>query len=392
MKTISDLPRNLVGKILSMVPITCLGAVRCTCKGWNALSKVRILCKAETRHQFVGFMMKNYKLCSVRFDLFDNEREFVDPSVKELGDFPEEVSKVFQCDGLLLCSTRDNTKLVLWNPYLGQTRWIQPRSAYHRFDIYAIGYDNNGKHKILRFVDNHEIDGIFAYEIYDLSSNSWRVLGDITLNCDAEPYQRGVSLKGNTYFIAKEKIVYEDDVEYPVPPNYLLCFDFTAESFGQFLPLPFQHHDDFDAGALASLGDQKLAALNQCEDRTEVELWVTTMIEPNAVSWYPFLKVDMEPHYGSHFMFNFYGGSFFIDEEKKVAVVIHFDPSEATRHEDAAYIIGDNGYVKKVHLGEAVPHIPGALDFSHFQNCCPLVTSCSYVPSLVQINQTAGFK
>ncbi|CAH8261135.1 unnamed protein product [Arabidopsis lyrata] len=355
MTTISDLPRNLVGKILSMVPITCLGAVRCTCKGWNALSKVRILCKAETRHQFVGFIMKKYKLCSVRFDLFDNEREFVDPSVKELGDFPEE---------------------------------IQPRSAYHRFDIYAIGYDNNGKHKILRFVDDHEIDEIFGHEIYDLSSNSWRVLDDITPNFDM-PYQRGASLKGNTYFMAKEKIVYQDDGEYPaVPPDNLLCFDFTKESFGQFLPLPF-HHYPHDAGALSSLRDEKLAALYQSEHRSEVEIWVTTMIEPNAVLWIPFLKVDMEPHYGFDFMFRCDGGSFFIDEEKKVAVVIHFDESEVTRHEDAAYIIGDNGYVKKVHLGEAVPHIPGALDFSHFQNCCPLVTSCSYVPSLVQINQTA---
>ncbi|CAL9222558.1 unnamed protein product [Arabidopsis halleri] len=206
------------------------------------------------------------------------------------------------------------------------------------------------------------------------------------------PYQRGASLKGNTYFMAKEKIVYQDDGEHPaVLPDNLLCFDFTKESFGQLLPLPF-HHYPHDAGALSSLRDEKLAALYQSEHRSEVEIWVTTMIESNAVCWIPFLKVDMEPHYGLDFMFRCDGGSFFIDEEKKVAVVIHFDESEVTRHEDAAYIIGDNGYVKKVHLGEAVPHIPGALNFSHFENCCPLVTSCSYVPSLVQINQTAGFK
>lgn len=399
MTTISDLPKDLVGKILSRVPITSLGAVRSTCKRWNALSKDRILCKAEPKHQFLGFMMKKYKLCSVRFDLFNNEDEFVDPSIKELGNFLNQVkiSKVFQFDGLLLCVTKeDNTRLglVVWNPYLGQTRWIQPRSAYHRADRYAIGFDNYRKHKILRFVDDHELDRshVFGYEIYDFSSNSWRVL-DITPGWDIDHYQRGTSLKGDTYFVAREKILVPQvgTANILEPHGCLLCFDFTTETFGQFLPLPF-HYYSFDAGALSSLRDEKLAALYQCGDSTEVEIWVTTMIDSNAVSWIPFLKVDMEPHYGFDFMFHCDGGSFFIDEGKKVAVVIHFDSSELTRHEDAAYIIGDNGYVKKVHLGEAVPHIPGSLNFSEYADCCPLVCSSSYVPSLVQIKEVAGFK
>ncbi|CAL9221516.1 unnamed protein product [Arabidopsis halleri] len=388
MKTISDLPRNLVGKILSMVPITCLGAVRCTCKGWNALSKVRILCKAETRHQFVGFMMKKYKLCSLcsmGFDLhgtFNEEgaEEFVYPSIKELGNLFNQVkiARVFQCDGLLLCVTKeDNTRLVVWNPYLGQIS-------------YAIGYDNNRNHKILRFVDIYDSEvkhKFLEYEIYDFSSNSWRVL-DITPGWEIESYQRGASLKGNIYFIAKEKIIYEEDGEYPEPPDYLLCFDFTTESFGQFLPLPFEHYL-YDAGALSSLGEEKLAALFQSEDRSEVEIWVTTMIEPNAVSWNPFLKVDMKPHCSFGFHFHYDGGSFFIDEEKKVAVVIHFDASEMTRYEDAAYIIGENGYVKKVRLGEAPANQGGSLNFKY---CCPLVCCSSYVPSLAQINQITGFE
>ncbi|KAG7563929.1 F-box domain [Arabidopsis suecica] len=392
MTMMSDLLQDLVEEILYRVPITSLRAVRSTCKRWNTLSKDRILCKAEARHQFIGFMMKKYKLCSMRFDLhgtFNEEGgdEFVDPSIKELGNLFNQVkiSRVFQCDGLLLCVTKeDNTRLVVWNPYLDQMRWIQPINTYHRFDRYAIGYDTNGKHKILRFLDDREIDRthVFAYEIYDFSSNSWRVL-DITPGWEIESYQRGASLKGNTYFIAKEKQVFEEDGEYPEPPDYLLCFDFTTESFGQFLPLPFQHFF-YDAGALSSLRDEKLAALFQSEDRSEVEIWVTTMIETNTVSWNPFLKVDMEPHYGLSFMFNYAGGSFFIDEEKKVAVVIHFDASETTRYKDAAYIIGENGYVKKVPLG-------GSLNFSQY--CCPLVCCSSYVPSLVQINQTAaGFK
>ncbi|XP_023641336.1 putative F-box protein At3g20030, partial [Capsella rubella] len=358
--TISDLPKKLVGMILSRVPITSLGAVRSTCKRWNALSKDEIICKAEAKHQFLGFMMKKYKLCSVRFDLFDNEDEYVDPSIKEIGNTPlgqVKLFQVFQCDGLLLCVT-ELEDLVVWNPYLGQTRWIQPRNSYHSLDRYAIGFDNNRKHKILRFLDDP--DSVCEYEIYDFSSNSWRVL-DITPTCEIQFTQRGTSLKGNTYLIATEKIPWpeEEETEQIVPESVLICFDFTTESFGQFLPLPFAHYDDC-TGAISSLGDEKLAALYQGLDSSEVEveIWVTSMIEPHAVSWIPFLKVDMEPHFG----FDFYvsGGSFFIDEEKKVAVVISYDASETTRYEDAAYIIGENG---------------------------------SYVPSLVQINQTAaGFK
>ncbi|CAA0383045.1 unnamed protein product [Arabidopsis thaliana] len=396
MTMMSDLSQDLLEEILSRVPRTSLGAVRSTCKRWNTLFKDRILCKAEeTRDQF-RFIMKKYKLCSMRFDLNgtlneDGGTEFVDPSIKELGHFFNQVkiSKVFQCDGLLLCVTKeDNIRLVVWNPYLGQIRWIESGNTNYRlFDRYAIGYDNNRKHKILRFLEYYNFNmkhRFLEYEIYDFSSNSWRVL-DIAPRWEIESYQRGASLKGNTYFIAKEKIEYEEDGEFPEPADNLLCFDFTTESFGQFLPLPFQHYL-YDAGALSSLGDEKLAALFQCGDTdlSEVEIWVTTLTETNTVSWNPFLKVDMEPHYGRSFMFDYYGGSFFIDEEKKLAVVFQFDESGMTRYEDATYIIGENGYVKKVCLGEAPANQGGY--------CFPSVCFSSYVPSLVLINQIVGFK
>ncbi|KAJ4891269.1 putative F-box protein [Raphanus sativus] len=173
MATISDLSCDLVEEILSRVPITCLGAVRSTCKRWNTLSKSRLLCKAESKQQFVRFMTKNSKLCSLRFNL--HKEGF---SVKEISD-SFGISKVLVCDGLLLCVTvtRDEKdeiiqqRLMVWNPYLGQTRWIQPaRTAYHcESDIYALGYDNNRcNHKILRHSKKE-------CEIYDFKSDSWRI-------------------------------------------------------------------------------------------------------------------------------------------------------------------------------------------------------------------------
>ena len=50
----------------------------------------------------------------------------------------------------------------------------------------------------------------------------------------------------------------------------------------------------------------------------EMEVWVTTKIETNGVSWSKFLAVDMSPL--TWFQF-FSGGSFLIDEEKRVVVV-----------------------------------------------------------------------
>lgn len=161
MAMISDLSHDLVEEILCRVPITCLRAVRSTCKLWNVLSKTRILCKAKVRHQFLGFMMKDHMLFSMRFNLHgiglnEDGEEFTNPSIKPIGDILNQVdisSKVFYCDGLLLCLTvnHSSSKLLVWNPYLGQTRWIQPSCDNHEGVTYALGYDNNKNHKILRF-------------------------------------------------------------------------------------------------------------------------------------------------------------------------------------------------------------------------------------------------
>lgn len=50
------------------------------------------------------------------------------PSTKSLGkltclDEQVKISQVSHCEGLLLCTLKDdNTRFVIWNPYLGQTR------------------------------------------------------------------------------------------------------------------------------------------------------------------------------------------------------------------------------------------------------------------------------
>ncbi|KAL1205428.1 F-box/kelch-repeat protein [Cardamine amara subsp. amara] len=380
MTTMSDLPDDLAEEILSRVPLTSLSAVRTTCKKWYALSKDGIFGKsASGRKPFLGFMMKDYRVCSMKFD-------FVDPCIKQVSLLDQvEISQVFHCDGLLLCVSKDKSRLLVWNPYLGQTTWIQPRNNFHRLDRFAIGYDQNRNHKIVRIFGDHKtIDKlgnnpylVFGYEIYDLSSNSWKVFS-INPDWHIDFYQRGVSLKGNTYFLA-EKIVIRKSGR-TIKNEFIISFNFTTERFGQRLPLPFDSHNGDKFMSICCVREEQLAVLHQgWVTGHTLEIWVTNKIDPGAVLWSKFLR-----SISGSCKVQYTDGSFFIDEEKKVVVVVNLDGGLETGCNQTANIIGQDGYFKSVNMGEA-PNL-GKIGISGDmlpKFCCPLV--CSYVPSLVQL-------
>ncbi|AAG03128.1 F5A9.8 [Arabidopsis thaliana] len=331
----------------------------------------------------------------------EEEEDTMDLSIKQVDLLNQvEISRVYHCDGLLLCVAKDNSRVVVWNPYLGQTRWIRPRTESNIGDSYALGYDINRNHKILRMVQTRNVS-VYRYEIYDLRSNSWRVL-EVTPNGEMDPNHPlyGVSVKGNTYFFAHEDSSsgeIDEDGDIIDLEDFLLCFDFTTETFGLRLPLPF--HSTIDATVtLSCVRDQQLAVLYHNEglhsdDRfTTVEFWVTTSIEPNSVSWSKFLTVDMRPLALTGVRFdNDMGATFFIDEDEKVAVVFDLDgylSTESARYH-TAFISGKDGFFKPVTLGVApnvgepcprTGHIPTTYR-------PPLVCSSTYLPSLVQVNQ-----
>ncbi|WZY95403.1 hypothetical protein YC2023_067732 [Brassica napus] len=219
---------------------------------------------------------------------------------------------------------------------------------------HALGYEKDKwcrVYKILRFAGN-------VHEIYALkSSDSWRVL-DVSPDWDIGYDNHGVSLKGNTYWYAKVARV-----------GFLLCFDFTRERFGQLLPLPFECFSE-DAVILSSVGEeqQQLAVLFQHRETFEMEVWVTTNVEPDAVSWSMFFAVDMGPLTG--FRFNT-GGSFVVDEENAAVVVFDEGKNVEKPTRNAAYIVGfgESSYFREVDLGKITT---GKEGFPH---------ACSYVPS-----------
>ncbi|KFK29920.1 hypothetical protein AALP_AA7G195600 [Arabis alpina] len=383
----ADLPRDLAEEVLSRLPVTSLRGARTSCKNWNNLFKDGSFLKKQSgqakkkqRKEFQVVMMLEFRVCLMSVNLLN-------PSIDRIGKLVSlddadrvDISKIFHCGGLFLCITKEiNPSLVVWNPYLGQTRWIQPRNSYHRLDRYALGHDKYSlSHKVLRFVDNYDRmvkRRICEFEIYSLSSNSWNVV-DVTPDWDVARHQRGVSLKGNTYWYAREKFpVLPQGTEISDIPDFLLCFDFTTERFAPRLPLPF-HAFVGDTVTLSSVREKQLAVLCQkgATPGYTANIWITTKIEPNAVSWNHFFVVDLKPLTG--FRFDHYSGSFFVDEKKKVAVFLDKDTNRQCPTRNIAYIIGKNGYFKQVDLGESTD-----------EYCYPLV--CSYVPSSVQIKQAA---
>ncbi|KAG5401892.1 hypothetical protein IGI04_016500 [Brassica rapa subsp. trilocularis] len=287
MTMITDLSLDLVEEILSKVPLTSLKAVKSTCKRWNTLSKDESFTKKHSAKEFPLFLTFDYYFSQRRFNVHRIHYNTKDlPCIKEIGKLhsPIKLHIVHHCGGLLLGYAEE--KLVVWNPSLAQTRWIELRNKRRGLGQCAIGYDNNKNHKVLvRFYNVHENNIIneheIRHEIYDFKSSSWR--GHDIPN-PKRLRERGVSVKGDNYFVVDGK---------------LLGFDFTKERFGPFMDLPFESSDDFEYDRIpySCVRGEQLAVLFQ-RHLCDLVIWIITKIEPDTVSWSNFFKVDLKPFLG----------------------------------------------------------------------------------------------
>ncbi|XP_010468216.1 PREDICTED: putative F-box/kelch-repeat protein At3g16880 [Camelina sativa] len=233
------------------------------------------------------------------------------------------------------------------------------------FPWYAIGYETRNscrKYKVLRY------NKYGGYEIYELYSNSWRVLDVKSTIWETWCHHNGISVKGNSYCY-----IYQEEPFGGKAREFLFCFDFTTERFGPLMPFPFQSNQNCIV-TLSTVREEQLAVLCQywSWDRLRMKIWITNkQIAPNDVSWNKlFLEVDiflLNPRAGREL--DVKNGYFLVDEEKKVAVV--FDNSKGKEH--TAFIFGENGCYGTVDLGKTVDKLYWS----------PFV--CSYIPSSVQI-------
>ncbi|CAA7032783.1 unnamed protein product [Microthlaspi erraticum] len=393
-RTMLNLPNELAEEILSRVPLKSIKPVRLTCRKWNDLSKSPSFMKLhlgrlsaaakEGETQMVAMIGNNTYLASIDVN--------GDPSTENKGKLnllneTDEIYQIFHCDGVWLCILQDHSRYLVSNPYLGLKQWIEPRYPHHPHGLkdtfrpftYALGYENKkGKScrsvKLLRFLDYYQKqpeEQFVWYEIYDFDSDLWTTL-DITPHWRDGFHDLGVSVKGNTYWIAVERNLDAKGVF----GDHIVCFDFTSERFGPLLPLPFSVGNN-DYATLSSVREEKLAVLlqNNGANPYELDIWITTKIGVQEVSWSKFLKMDTRPDddmIGQYIQeVPFIEGNFFIDEEKKVAM--GFNDGYPVKF----VIIGEDGCVTELDLlGEPV----GLECTTHL---------CAYVPSLLQIKGPA---
>ncbi|CAA7028031.1 unnamed protein product [Microthlaspi erraticum] len=389
--TISDLPHDLVSEILARVPAKCLAKSETTCKRWYALFRDENFItrnKKMSKPVRESILQSNFWVCSTGDDLHGiHNRTSVDPSIE----FPsklcylkkdtkeiKKISQIYTCDSLILCSTEGNNWLVISNPCTGQRRLIKPRTFYREDDTYALGYVNSNKppsssspppshsHKILRcfYHENEQSVKVAAFEMYDLSSGSWRVLDDLT--GDYREFRYGMSLKGNTYWAVGDLGT----------GLFLMKFDFTTEKFVR-LSLPFQSFTYELSAPLSVVKDEKLSVVHQDVQDFPVlmKFWVTNKVddEDKDLSWRSdfVLEVDL---YKFELPSVVRVSSFLLDEENKVAVCCDLvsDDDESWNYSTRIYIAGEDMF-KQVYI-----ETPRRLR-------CLRPLLLTYVPSLVRI-------
>ncbi|CAA7045720.1 unnamed protein product [Microthlaspi erraticum] len=169
----SDLPHDILEEILSRVPATSLRPLRYTCKLWNALFKDQGFTNKHFRKapkQSLVLMLKEHRVVStsVNLNIGAPSVEFKGALVlKDSHSNPQQVDISYissNCDGLLLCATKDHHRHVVWNPCLGETKWIQSKTGYdRRHTKLALGYVNNKScrsYKILRWYVTTKLVGL----------------------------------------------------------------------------------------------------------------------------------------------------------------------------------------------------------------------------------------
>ncbi|CAA7033003.1 unnamed protein product [Microthlaspi erraticum] len=378
------LPSELVEEILSWVPATSLKILLSTCKQWNALLKDQRFTEKQLRRapkQPQILMSKEYRLFPTSVDVnivppyieLKDALSLKDPHSNKTSK-EVRIAEVYHCDGLLLCITRD-TRVVVWNPCLGETRWIQHKNGYNVSCMFALGYESNRfgirSYKILMFFGGKPD----VFEIYEFTTNTWRV---VNTPSDFRAKYHGVCLRGNAYWLH-----IDDTADY-----HFLRFDFTRERFtSSCLPQsPSRRYM-----ALSVVREKQLSVLSYKDsghdvvEKWEVEMWVTNEIDTEAeeqeLSWSKSFAVGLNRIRVDCL---YVQTSLLIDEEKKVALCCNLYLGSGSSNLNVVYTMGedDDEYYTEI------PYIEKQWLLCHGDDeraWRPFLFS--YVPSLVQIQQ-----
>ncbi|XP_023638935.1 putative F-box protein At3g49980 [Capsella rubella] len=371
----SELPRDLLEEILCRVPATSLKRFRSTCKQWNRLLNdkkfLKKHCDKAAKHYTVLSLTDESRLCLLNVNFHSGVPNSLEVTWDELSLIDQSkshqvnIKQVFHCDGLLLCTIKDNTIfVVVWNPCTGQTKWI-PTSKDCSFHDFVLGYHQdkqtgNKSYRILSYKSYH--CGDQEFQVYDIDSNSWRSINVTPIpNYNfAYPYYR-VSLNGKTYWFGVDEK--EEELG-------LISFDYATERLERLhLPYQFYRYDDL---YLSVVGEEKLLVLLQREHTSRKEIWVTTNKiddETKDMSWSKLLEVEVATTGHESWL----GISFLVHEKKNVVLFCEkrFFNNKAIK---PVSIVEEDDTVKNVDFRVRTR-----------TSCRPYLVD--YVPSLIQIEQ-----
>ncbi|KAG2308899.1 hypothetical protein Bca52824_028647 [Brassica carinata] len=99
----------------------------------------------------------------------------------------------------------------------------------------------------------------------------------------------------------------------------------------------------------------------------DLVIWITTKIEPDAVSWSNFFKFDLKPYLGFDHWFKV--RSFVIDKEKKIGVVCGTDLKSHT-NEEKCYVVEEDGcYQAKTEKRYVFSYVPSSVQIQVPSSC-----------------------
>ncbi|XP_010421105.1 PREDICTED: putative F-box protein At3g22650 [Camelina sativa] len=376
----SLLPIDIIEEIFCRTPVEYLTQFKLTCKQWHALLKdKRFIYKYLDRVQD-----------QERFIRIEHNVQIIDPVnvARSSSPVPDvfhnlaQISAMVHCDGLLLCRCKNigsiSCKLAVWNPFLNRVKWIEPLDFYSSNDFYGIGYDNvcRGEYTVVRIFDG-ELDDESEItsscepkiQIYDFKSDSWRVLvDDTTLDWSIDPPCKGVSMKGNMYWIAH----WNNRLE-----TFIQSFDFSTETFKLVCDIPFRC-GVLDTAALSSFRGERLSLLHQHGETLKIEVWVTNKLNDEVVSWTKYLDVSSPDLPTLHTDQDLAHPSYFIDKNDNIIVWCEEETEDETDDDVTVRVCK----ISKVGIVEKQVDV-GRCDLGSDDK--PFVCGYVYVPSLVPV-------
>ncbi|XP_019099343.1 PREDICTED: putative F-box/kelch-repeat protein At1g32430 [Camelina sativa] len=272
------LPCDLVEEILSRVPPTSLVRFRTICKRWNTLSDDKAF--INNHKMTFRFILTSRSKC---YSVSVNPKvEVCELTLNTPGLITQIPYSLVDSSGFLLCGMGKGA--VVWNPWLRQTRCIEPDINQPSLSFLGIGYDNKKRvHKEIVYKTlstMKDVGSSHTWKIHDFASDAWkeedveeakyRTLSSKHFTVHYH-FTSVVSLNGTLYWIA-----YYEKTHVTHPLLFILVnFSFSTEEFLEFCDLPSGKNHPRDTLVLRVFREDRFSLLKQCHVTKKIKIWVT---------------------------------------------------------------------------------------------------------------------